>query len=235
MLLGKRLKQLRNEQKMTQQDLAKLLNVSPSTIGMYEQGRRDPDTDAINFLANLFNVTTDYLLGRTEYPSEIHELGALGADGYIKKHGIHKLSEITSDNDIEIEREVQAFHEKGITIDRATAQMLVEHRRRILAGEEGSIDYIYQAETLGDALLRIAELDYEYDFDEETFAKLVIKAREKYGLPSVKGAEPAAHGPNYPGSGIFDGYQEENNDEKQLNESKAKYGINNKNGADDRD
>ncbi|MBO8138288.1 MAG: helix-turn-helix domain-containing protein [Desulfotomaculum sp.] len=66
-MFGKRLRELRAEQHLTQQDLAKLLKVSPSTIGMYEQGRRDPDTSTVNFLADYFGVTTDYLLGRSNY------------------------------------------------------------------------------------------------------------------------------------------------------------------------
>ena len=65
-MFGERLKHLRNEMGLTQQDLAKLLNISPSTVGMYEQGRRDPDTGTINFLASYFRVSADYLLGRSD-------------------------------------------------------------------------------------------------------------------------------------------------------------------------
>lgn len=65
-MFGKRLKLLRSEKKMTQQQLADLLKVSPSTVGMYEQGRRDPDTETVKFLADFFNVSLDYLLGRTD-------------------------------------------------------------------------------------------------------------------------------------------------------------------------
>jgi len=61
-MFGDKLKFLRNMRDLKQKDIAKLLNVSPSTIGMYEQNRRDPDTETIKFLANYFEVTTDYLL-----------------------------------------------------------------------------------------------------------------------------------------------------------------------------
>jgi len=64
--LGQRLKELRDEKNMVQADIADLLEVSKSTIGMYEQDRRDPDTEKLNKLANYFNVSTDYLLGRTD-------------------------------------------------------------------------------------------------------------------------------------------------------------------------
>lgn len=88
--------------------------------------------------------------------------------------------------------------------------------------KEPDIDHVYRAETLGDALLRIAEMDYEYDFDEETFAKLVIKAREKYGLPSVKGAEPVAHSTNYPGTS----FKEDAPSDNCVHENEGKYNIN---------
>ena len=72
-MFGLRLKSLRQEKKITQQDLANLLSVSASTVGMYEQQRRDPDTETLKQLAEYFNVSIDYLLGksdiRNQYPN----------------------------------------------------------------------------------------------------------------------------------------------------------------------
>lgn len=65
-MFKKRLRLLRKKYSVTQQVLADSLNLSSSTIGMYEQGRRDPDTETICALANFFGVTTDYLLGISE-------------------------------------------------------------------------------------------------------------------------------------------------------------------------
>lgn len=62
------IKKLREEKQMTQQEFSKLLGVSPSTVGMYEQGRRAPDKEILLKIAKIFNVTTDYLLGNSEYP-----------------------------------------------------------------------------------------------------------------------------------------------------------------------
>lgn len=62
-MFGDVLKELRVNNKMTQSELANILNVSTSTIGMYEQNRRDPDTKTVNKIADYFEVTTDYLLG----------------------------------------------------------------------------------------------------------------------------------------------------------------------------
>lgn len=60
----KALKELRKNKGWTQQQLAKILSISPSTIGMYEQGRREPDNATLLKIAALFNISTDYLLGK---------------------------------------------------------------------------------------------------------------------------------------------------------------------------
>jgi transcriptional regulator with XRE-family HTH domain len=59
------LKLLRQEKKITQKELATILNLSPSTIAMYETGKRKPDSDTLKLLADYFDVSVDYLLGRT--------------------------------------------------------------------------------------------------------------------------------------------------------------------------
>lgn len=62
-LFSKRLKKLRQEADLKQSDLAKKLGLSTSTIGMYEQGRRQADPDTLLELSKIFNVSVDYLLG----------------------------------------------------------------------------------------------------------------------------------------------------------------------------
>jgi len=64
-MFGKRLKELRHSNNMTQIDLAESLNLSPSTIGMYEQSRREPDMETLLHISQLFNVSVDYLTGRS--------------------------------------------------------------------------------------------------------------------------------------------------------------------------
>ncbi len=65
-MLGDIIKDLREQKNLTQSSLAKLLNISPSTIGMWEQNRRSPDNDALKKIADFFGVSADYLLGRTD-------------------------------------------------------------------------------------------------------------------------------------------------------------------------
>ena len=57
---------LRKEKKMTQEQLAKELNISPSAVGMYEQGRRKPSYELLEEICDYFNVDMDYLMGRSD-------------------------------------------------------------------------------------------------------------------------------------------------------------------------
>jgi transcriptional regulator with XRE-family HTH domain len=59
-----RLTELREKQGYTQEDLAKLLKVSRSTVSMYEQGKREPNFKMQETIADFFNVNIDYLVGR---------------------------------------------------------------------------------------------------------------------------------------------------------------------------
>lgn len=65
-VFGRRLKELREEKDMKQSDLAKILECSSSAIGMYEQGRRYVDLDGLKKIAEYFDVSADYLIGRTD-------------------------------------------------------------------------------------------------------------------------------------------------------------------------
>ncbi len=58
-----RLKNLRTDAKMTQQDVARLLGVERSTYVKYERGQSDPPTATLVRLADYFSVTVDYLIG----------------------------------------------------------------------------------------------------------------------------------------------------------------------------
>lgn len=60
------LKSLRKEKRLTQKEVAHELNVSPDSIYNWERGRSEPSIDDLINLADFFNVTIDYLVGRRE-------------------------------------------------------------------------------------------------------------------------------------------------------------------------
>ena len=89
-MLGARLKKLRKAKKLTQQDLASKINVTHVSISGYESGRRSPDTDTLQKIADYFDVSVDYLLGRSdikkpESPSEEKEFEAFANDPALEK------------------------------------------------------------------------------------------------------------------------------------------------------
>ena len=82
---GQRLAELRKAHNMTQEQLAVKLNTSRSRIGMYEQGRRQPDFETQEAIADLFNVNIDYLFGRNDEQKTIIDLSStLNDEGYKK-------------------------------------------------------------------------------------------------------------------------------------------------------
>ena len=62
---------LRKRAGMSQLQLAQELNVGPSAVGMYEQGRRTPSVDILIDMANFFDVSLDYLITGTESPHTV--------------------------------------------------------------------------------------------------------------------------------------------------------------------
>ncbi|EAC9357965.1 XRE family transcriptional regulator, partial [Listeria monocytogenes] len=64
-MFGNRLKQLRKNNNKTQEDISKILGISRGAYSHIENGRNEPDMETIVKLANIFGVSTDYLLGRS--------------------------------------------------------------------------------------------------------------------------------------------------------------------------
>ena len=61
---GVRLKSLRNQKKWSQKDVGEKLGISNVSVSGYESGNRFPDTQTLAKIADVFEVSTDYLLGR---------------------------------------------------------------------------------------------------------------------------------------------------------------------------
>ena len=76
LMIGERLKFLREEKKLTQQQLAELIGSAQQKISNYEKDIVEPDCETLIKLANFFNTTTDYILGRINlpFPAEINSI-----------------------------------------------------------------------------------------------------------------------------------------------------------------
>ena len=107
-MLGARIAALRLQAGLSQAELGRRLSVSPSAVGMYEQGRREPSMDRIVALSGIFGVTTDYLLtGQLLTPGDRlamervlaalqaktdREISVRRADGTVTKLSIRELA-----------------------------------------------------------------------------------------------------------------------------------------------
>ncbi|KXT67240.1 helix-turn-helix domain-containing protein [Streptococcus gallolyticus] len=65
-MFPERLKALRKEAKLTQKQMAEALNIKQPTYAQWENGRTKPKGETLERFANFFNVSTDYLLGKTD-------------------------------------------------------------------------------------------------------------------------------------------------------------------------
>ena len=63
-IVANRLKLLRKEKKLTQADMAKLLNVTQNAIFRYESGQNQPSLSTLLFYSEYFNVSIDYIFGK---------------------------------------------------------------------------------------------------------------------------------------------------------------------------
>lgn len=68
--MGDRIAELRSNAHMSQFQLAKVLGIGTSTLGMYETNKRKPSPKVLKHIADYFNVSTDYLLGHSNNEKE---------------------------------------------------------------------------------------------------------------------------------------------------------------------
>lgn len=105
-MFAKRIKKFRQNANLTQQQLAEKLGITQATITKYETGKAEPGRDVLIKMAECFNCTTDYLLGRTNHPNDrtvdlpenLRKLGALEAvieGGEISPEDIRMIEKVS--------------------------------------------------------------------------------------------------------------------------------------------
>ena len=67
MTIGNKIRSLREEKGMTQQELANKIGKSRAAVGKYEIGSRLPDNSTLHAICDYFETSTDYLLGRSDF------------------------------------------------------------------------------------------------------------------------------------------------------------------------
>jgi len=73
MKFGNRIAQLRDERKLTQEELAQKLSINRAALSHYENNRREPDYETLQRIATYFRVSIDFLMGGIMDSSEISD------------------------------------------------------------------------------------------------------------------------------------------------------------------
>ena len=97
MFLGQRLKTLRKENKLTQEELGKLINVTKVSICCYEKETRVPNLETLLELAKVFKVDINYFLGNDKYVVAEND-NAYGIN--IAREELEFIEEIRKDNNL---------------------------------------------------------------------------------------------------------------------------------------
>ena len=124
-MLNTRLKSLRESKQLTQQELADKLNLSRVRYNNYETGKRSPDYDTLQVIANFYDVSTDYLLGNTDNPNS--EVALTDKDEKDIAKTMQKLKEQLSND--------QGLMFDGDVLDEETAKLLlaaIEQQERMI-------------------------------------------------------------------------------------------------------
>lgn len=104
-MLSERLKYLRREKKLSQAALAEAIGVGQSSIASYERDERKPSYEVLCLLADYFDVSTDYLLGRTDVPH-------MYSHGVVDVHGdswqiFSNTKDLSPEGREQVERQIQ--------------------------------------------------------------------------------------------------------------------------------
>ena len=89
-----RIRELRKQKKMTQKELAKHLQIADSTLSYWEQGRYEPDIDALKQLSSFFHVSIDHILCSDMSDKEKLDKGVDSVVGEAKKIYRDEISNI---------------------------------------------------------------------------------------------------------------------------------------------
>ena len=110
-MLNKRLKELRKETGLSQYEVAKRIGFSRGQLANYEQGQREPDYQSLEKLADFYDCSTDYLLGRTymrNYNKDSSEIDLLvDVEKGLKVEELQKKYNLTIDGEVATKEEIE--------------------------------------------------------------------------------------------------------------------------------
>lgn len=138
--LAIRIKELRKKSGYTQKELAHLLGIGQTTVANYEQGTRIPDTEKLNKIADLFDITLDYLLGRTGNKSPVNKVVKRKEIEIVSVQKIY-LDYLLKGDSYKARNCILSLYEEGIEIENIYFNLLEKVMKEVgILWEKGIID-----------------------------------------------------------------------------------------------
>jgi transcriptional regulator with XRE-family HTH domain len=153
-MFGKRLKELREDNDLTQKEIADKLGVGLRTYQKYEVEEIDPKLSTLQYLADFYECTLDYIMGRTNHPKE--GIAEFSMNEHKVKVGYDKKlfpNGITEEKLIELKPNILKFDsddpESALVTGEAVAGMVYNGNASLALQENTNIAYICQEGIIG--------------------------------------------------------------------------------------
>ena len=178
MTISERLKFLRKQRKITQEELAKSINVERSSVGKYETGTT-PSMEILVRISNYFGVSVDFLLGKTQEPNlneHYNERDIFSIPGIetIKKKKLPILGSVACGEPIFADEEYQGYISCNDDIN-ADFCLLAKGDSMINAGiKDGSIVFVKKQPTVDSGQIAVVLID-----DEATLKRVFFDNENK--------------------------------------------------------
>ncbi|OJG88602.1 hypothetical protein RV15_GL001787 [Enterococcus silesiacus] len=185
--IGNRLKELRESKKMTQKDLARILNVTPQAISKWERNKSYPDLDTLVKLSIYFQVSTDSILGNAKRSF----LDSLFSKQKGRKNMEKEMSDLTNEN--QAEKVIMIFSitasfisDAGFQTQRLAIKMekIAKEKNEAIAIELYSSNKVAEKGIQADVILLTPEFAYAQEEIQQIFPVKPVKtiSQRDYGL-----------------------------------------------------
>lgn len=215
MKFSKRLKEMRKEKKYSQEELGKLLSLDKSTISLYESGKRQPGYETLSRLADFFDCSIDYLLGRTSDTSDPdNQIQSTSPDldsplrQKTRSEALQKIAELDTQLDLPDEVLLGLIRKVKEKFGELPEEEYNSHPEGPATTKEQQNGYRPDLEklvprneiNLAEAMLKISEIKYVHKLNSDEANYLMHRAVDHYGKPEFpEDVNEAAHGPKVPG------------------------------------
>jgi transcriptional regulator with XRE-family HTH domain len=226
--VGRRLKKARQNKGLTQVQVKRLTNINNKTLSGYENGVSEPDYETLKTLADLYNVSTDYLLGRTDDPGNSKNPTKIDIDAPLHQENfekaLQKIAEIDTALDLpdeDILKLIRKAKEKFVNSPKQTqihdgGENIAGHSPNPQSKDNNNFHPDWEKLiprneiNVAEATVKVQEIVYEHQLPEEARKYLTRRVFEIYGKPEYpQNPGKAAHGPKIPGQINFDDEDDE--------------------------